>query len=82
MKRQDVRAEIHCLIAEIMDNQFIADDNDLLRDDLLMDDLDILELIIELEKKYKISITDEVFDIETFGGFIDYVHNIIKDGEI
>ena len=78
MKKQDVRAEIHCLIVEILNiDPFIADENDNLKDDIGLDSLDLLELVIEIEKKYNILIPDEYYKIETFGGFVDYVHNII-----
>lgn len=49
-------------------------ESDLLFDGLLFDDIDLLEIVIELEKKFEITITDE--DVDSFKSVSDIINHI------
>lgn len=47
-----------------------------LKDDLGMDSLDVVELVMEVEKEFKISISDNEYDgITTVGSVVDLVES-------
>lgn len=47
-----------------------------LKDDLGMDSLDVIELVMEVEKEFKISISDNEYDgITTVGSVVDLVES-------
>jgi acyl carrier protein len=71
-------------IKNIVEQQLGADDvpttrATTLRDDLLADDLDVLEVVIDLESHFLLDIPDEDIDaLITVGDLVDYIDRRIE----
>lgn len=80
------REEIESVVAEIVGNCTYAPTDDvqmdkLLRDDLGLDSLDCVEIVMELEKEFGISIPDNEVDAAagwTVSEVCDYVEEKLK----
>ena len=58
-----------------LDVNIIEDSSDI-REDLGFDSLDIIELVMAIEKEFDISISDDVYDkVRTFGDLV----NVVKE---
>jgi acyl carrier protein len=73
------------IVKRIITNLFKIDNEDILlksalRDDLLIDSLDIVELIMNIEMEFDISIPDNV-DFHSVIDIVDYVNDILKSRE-
>jgi acyl carrier protein len=72
-------------IQEALAEQFEVDPSAITRDtdiinDLGADSLDLVELIMTLEDKYNVTITDEsVYENKTVGDIADFIENLVKD---
>ena len=73
------KTEIELIVKNILTDKLGLDENEvspssILRDDLGMDSLDDVELIMELEKEFCITISDgEVEEIRTVEGVVEYL---------
>ena len=77
--------EIETKVVEIVSEQMGVDKSEITRDtsfinDLNADSLDTVELVMEFEDEFDMSIPDEEAEkIQTVGAAIDYIANIAKD---
>ena len=77
--------EIESKVVEIVGEQMGVDKSEISRDtsfinDLNADSLDTVELVMEFEDEFDMSIPDEEAEkIQTVGAAIDYIMNIAKD---
>ena len=80
-------AAIEKKVIEIISEQMGADKNEITREtsfinDLNADSLDTVELVMEFEDEFDMSIPDEEAEkIQTVGAAIDYITKIMKDNE-
>jgi len=78
-------AEIEAKVIEIVSEQMGVDKGEITRDtsfinDLNADSLDTVELVMEFEDEFDMSIPDEEAEkIQTVGAAIDYISSISKD---
>lgn len=78
-------AELTAKVVEIVSEQLQVDKSEVKSDqsfidDLKADSLDIVELVMEFEERFKISIPDEDYDkIKTVGDAIKYIKD--KEGK-
>ncbi len=80
MTRENVAEEIKKLISESLSTDIneIKEDSKFV-DDLGADSLDIVELVMSMEKKFDIEIPDEdAQKIKTVGEAIDYISNRVS----
>ena len=79
--------EIETKVVEIVSEQMGVDKSEITRDtsfinDLNADSLDTVELVMEFEDEFDMSIPDEEAEkIQTVGAAIDYISNIAKDND-
>ena len=82
----DVQA-VEAKVVEIVSEQMGVDKGEITREtsfinDLNADSLDTVELVMEFEDEFDMSIPDEEAEkIQTVGAAIDYIVNIMKDKE-
>ena len=81
MKKGDIKNKLKGLVEKILDES-ITDagfiDETTFHNDLDVDSLDYIELIMECEKEFLISLDDNRMEnIETVGEFVDYLQEII-----
>ena len=75
------REEVFEQVKEILGERLDADEGDVtmeahLRDDLKADSLDLVELIMDLEERFGVKISDEqAQDIGTVGEAVDFIVN-------
>lgn len=77
------KKEIRKKVCEVIDENYglsgeAVHDDDLLKDDLLMDSFDVFEMAIKLQKKLSIHISyEETFEMEcmTVGELVDFLVN-------
>jgi acyl carrier protein len=78
-------AEIEAKVIEIVSEQMGVDKGEIAREtsfinDLNADSLDTVELVMEFEDEFDMSIPDEEAEkIQTVGAAIDYISSISKD---
>lgn len=78
-------AEIEAKVTEIVSEQMGVDKGEIAREtsfinDLNADSLDTVELVMEFEDEFDMSIPDEEAEkIQTVGAAIDYIASISKD---
>lgn len=78
-------AEIEAKVIEIVSEQMGVDKSEIAREtsfinDLNADSLDTVELVMEFEDEFDMSIPDEEAEkIQTVGAAIDYISSISKD---
>ncbi len=75
MTREEIAAKVKDIIVEklVVDKEQVTD-NASFTNDLGADSLDTVELIMDLEKEFNISIPDEAAEkIQTVGDAIDYI---------
>ncbi len=78
-------AEIEAKVTEIVSEQMGVDKSEIAREtsfinDLNADSLDTVELVMEFEDEFDMSIPDEEAEkIQTVGAAIDYIASISKD---
>lgn len=83
MERFDIEKQFHKLVLERSLNLLTLKDNTILSDDLGLDSLDQLELLMETERKFNISISDELVDsVKTFGNCVDLIYFLVNKTEI
>ncbi len=79
--------EVETKVIEIVSEQMGVDKSEVTRDtsfinDLNADSLDTVELVMEFEDEFDMSIPDEEAEkIQTVGAAIDYIATIAKDKE-
>ncbi len=79
--------EVEAKIIEIVSEQMGVDKSEITRDtsfinDLNADSLDTVELVMEFEDEFDMSIPDEEAEkIQTVGAAIDYIVQIVKNQE-
>ena len=79
--------EVETKVIEIVSEQMGVDKAEITREtsfsnDLNADSLDTVELVMEFEDEFDMSIPDEEAEkIQTVGAAIDYISNIAKDNE-
>jgi len=79
--------EIETKVIEIVSEQMGVDKAEITREtsfinDLNADSLDTVELVMEFEDEFDMSIPDEEAEkIQTVGAAIDYISNVSKDNE-
>ncbi len=79
--------EVEAKIVEIVSEQMGVDKSEITRDtsfinDLNADSLDTVELVMEFEDEFDMSIPDEEAEkIQTVGAAIDYIVQIVKSQE-
>ncbi len=86
MKNEKLKmSEIKLIVIEIIatligvDGSKISDDSNL-KKDLGADSLDIIELLIEIEKKFSLSIDfDDFYTIETVGDIVKCIDKYLKE---
>lgn len=78
------RSEIDAYIREVLENEFDCDPS-LITDDANLfevfdlDSIDAVDLVVNLQKKYNVSLSAEDFkDIRDYGGLVDVVHKIVS----
>ncbi len=80
-------AEVEAKVVEIVSEQMGVDKSEISREtsfinDLNADSLDTVELVMEFEDEFDMSIPDEEAEkIQTIGAAIDYIVEIMKDKE-
>ena len=78
-------AEIEAKVVEIVSEQMGVDKGEIAREtsfinDLNADSLDTVELVMEFEDEFDMSIPDEEAEkIQTVGAAIDYISSVSKD---
>ena len=75
--------EINKKLTDIISRKLVVDEigsDDRLIEDLCADSLDIIELVMEIEKEFGISITDDEVDpnFTTVGHLIDYIQDKVN----
>lgn len=77
----DVETKVKAIVADILDvdeSQLAAEANFI--DDLGADSMDVVELVIEFEKRFNLSIPDEdAFNIQTVGEAVVYVEKMLNN---
>jgi len=79
--------EVETKVIEIVSEQMGVDKAEITREtsfinDLNADSLDTVELVMEFEDEFDMSIPDEEAEkIQTVGAAIDYITNVAKDNE-
>ena len=75
--KEEVFRNVNKIIVDHFDMVDNVTENDKLKDDLGLDSLDTVELVMECEKSFNISISDDIFDnINSFTvmEYVDYIH--------
>lgn len=80
MTREEVKNTVELHLTNKFDLERPVRETDLLKDDLDMDSLDQVELIMDMEKEFKINLPDEeCAEIHTVGGMIDIIFKFTKN---
>ncbi|WP_185877848.1 acyl carrier protein [Blattabacterium cuenoti] len=80
----DIVSRVHSIIVDKLSvEELNIRPNSSFTNDLGADSLDIVELIMEFEKEFEISISDEIAEkITTVGEAISAIKNLLKDKNI
>jgi acyl carrier protein len=82
MKAEEVRAIILEVIHEIVpDEDLSALKGDVrIRDQIEMDSMDFLDIIMELRKRYRVTVPeDDYMKLSTLDGCVEYLGPLLKD---
>jgi acyl carrier protein len=82
MKADEIRAMILEVIHEIVPDEDLSDlDPDVrIRDQIEMDSMDFLDIIMELRKRYGITVPeDDYMKLSTLNSSVDYLEPLMKD---
>ena len=78
MKRDEIFKFIENYLINFGGIEFEINEKTNIKNELDIDSLDLLELIIELENKYKIDIDVEIFiELKTIGDIVNYVIDLL-----
>lgn len=79
MNQEEIFEKVRNILAEGLgiEEEIITMDSDFI-DDLNADSLDIVDLVVELEHEFNLSIPDEEAErIKTVGDAVEYIQNIL-----
>ena len=82
MKAEEVRATILEVIHEIVPDEDLSDlKHDVrIRDQIEMDSMDFLDIIMELRKRYGVTVPeDDYMKLSTLDGCVEYLEPLMKD---
>jgi acyl carrier protein len=76
MEKEEIKKKVLYLLAEMFDLVDVKDE-DRLKDDLGLDSLDVVELIVYLERDFKVHF-DSAFESKTVSELVDKVYELQK----
>ena len=82
MTNDEIRTAIINILADISPDEDLdnLDDNTPFRDQLSLDSMDVMDIILELRKRYRISIPEEDYGkLDTMANTIAYLEPSLKD---
>ena len=75
LKLEELKLELLSLASQVVDLDWNANGDETLFDEIGAESFDILNLSVEIERKFKISLSDvSPYDIKTTGDLIDCVY--------
>jgi len=82
MKAEEIRSMILKVIQEILPDEDVSNlkPDVRIRDQIEMDSMDFLDMIMELRKRYGISVPeDDYMELSTLDGSVAYLEPLMKD---
>jgi len=82
MKAEEIRSTILEFISEILPDEDLSDlkPDVRIRDQIEMDSMDFLDIIMELRKRYGITVPeDDYMQLSTLDGAVAYLEPLMKD---